>query len=237
MTNAPRHLQHLDERQAAALKRDRGFRWVIVIIATFAMAMSGAGLIIVAQKSGNNDTRLDKVEPKAAVAAKRATVAAKKATVADKRLSRNVTQTKRIVRYLAGKQGLPGVPGKNGKLGAPGPPGKAGRPPTQTEIASAVAAYCAEGACKPPGVSRDDVLAAVTVYCSTHTCRGPAGEAGAAGATGKTGAAGRDADPPPGGFSASFPDFAINCLDAGVADSAGHRTYTCTSTPTAAPAP
>lgn len=232
MSDSPDHLAYLDEKQDAALRRDRALRWVVVLIATVAMAMSGAGLIIVAHRSGKNENRIENTEPKVAAAAK-------KATVVEKRVARNVTQTKRIVRYLAGKQGLPGVPGKNGKLGAPGPPGKpgkAGKPATKSDIAAAVAAYCAGDVCKPPGVSRDDVLAAVTVYCSTHTCRGPAGETGATGAAGKAGAAGRDADPPPGGFSAAFPDFAINCLDAGIADSAGHRTYTCTSTPTTAPA-
>lgn len=233
MSDSPQHLKHLDEKTEAALKRDRALRWVVVAIATFAMAMSGAGLLIVSKRSNNTQNRVDKVEPKAAAAAK-------KATKTDERVDRNVTQTKRIVRYLAGKQGLPGVPGKNGKIGAPGPPGKPGpkgRAPSQDEIASAVADYCAVGdACKPPGLTRDDVVLAVTQYCSTHTCRGPAGADGRNGRDGANGAPGRDADPPPGGFTGVFPDFTVNCLDAGVADSQGHRTYTCTSTsPTPAP--
>lgn len=231
MTDTPRHFQHLDERQAAALKRDRGFRWVIVIIATFAMAMSGAGLIIVAQKSGNNDTRLDKVEPKATVAKERADVAAKKATKTDKRVARNVTQTKTITRILVksgiAKTGPRGLQGPIGKIGETGP---SGRPPSKSEIAEAVTAYCAEGACKPPGVTRDDVLAAVTSYCSTRTCRGPAGADGKDGANGEDGApgvAGQDGAPPPQSFRLVYGDFIADCIQSDPAS----RTYAC-ATPT-----
>ena len=240
MTDSPRHLKHLDERLAAGLKRDRALRWVVVLIAVFAMAMSGAGLVLVAHRSNNNASKIEKVEPRVAASEDKATDAKTEASATKKTAQEARRSTKRVVRYLQGKAGIPGVPGKNGVKGAPGPPGARGadgRPPTQAEIADAVAAYCASGACKPPGVSRDDVLAAVTSYCAERTCRGPAGsdgkdgKDGANGAQGAQGSPGADGAPPPQYFQLRYGDFVADCVQTDPV----LRTYTCTSPPIPSP--
>lgn len=78
-----------------------------------------------------------------------------------------------------GAQGATGAAGSNGKDGAPG------RPPTAEEIAAAVSAYCASGACQGakgdtgatgqtgPGPTDDQVAAAVMAYCQTTGCPPP----------------------------------------------------------------
>lgn len=234
MSNSPSHLSHLDDKLAAGMKRERAFRWVIVSIATFAMAMSGAGLIIVASQAGNNAGRINKVEPKVAKAAAAAKTAKGEATETRKTAQAARRSSKRVVRFLQGKQGIPGVRGSNGKLGAPGPQGpegKRGPGPTPAQLNAATAACFQSGLCKADGVSRADVLAALTDYCNTHICRGATGDTGKAGSDGKDGKNGQDGAPPPQGFTLVYGDFIANCLQTDTAT----RTYTCTSPAPAGP--
>jgi len=75
-----------------------------------------------------------------------------------------------------GATGAKGADGRNGDDGAPG------RPPTAEEIAAAVAAYCATGAClgptgdtgatgEPgPGPTDEQVANSVAAYCANHGC-------------------------------------------------------------------
>lgn len=85
----------------------------------------------------------------------------------------------------AGQRGLPGATGATGKPGASGSPGASGEPgraPTTDEISDAVAAYCADGACRGPKGDTGDTGPA-----------GPAGPAGQDGANGTNGTDGKNA--------------------------------------------
>lgn len=134
----------------------------------------------------------------------------------------------------------PGIPGERGEagsvgeVGATGATGEAGRPPTDAEIASAVALYCAGGACRgeggPGGLQGPQGDPGIGVAgangadgASVQGPPGPAGADGQPGADGAPGSPGADSQvpgppgprgPPPSSFT-----FAI-----------GPVTYVCTPT-------
>ena len=80
------------------------------------------------------------------------------------------------------------VKGDKGDQGEPGPP------PSDAQVALAVASYCAGGACDGENATQAQVSAAVAQYCNNRgQCRGPIGTKGDTGDTGATGEQG----PPP----------------------------------------
>lgn len=80
------------------------------------------------------------------------------------------------------------VKGDKGDQGEPGPP------PSDAQVALAVASYCAGGACDGENATQAQVSAAVAQYCNSRgQCRGPDGDKGDTGDTGATGEQG----PPP----------------------------------------
>lgn len=87
-----------------------------------------------------------------------------------------------------GDVGATGQPGADGAQGPRGTAGEPGRPPTAEEVAAAVAAYCATGACTGPqgptgpagadgatGPAPTDanIAAAIESYCANHACSIP----------------------------------------------------------------
>lgn len=86
---------------------------------------------------------------------------------------------------------IPGPSGKAGDAGATGETGAAGPPPSNIQIARAVASYCAGGVCRGASVTAAQVKAAVAEYCNANgQCKGPTGASGSNGSDGATGAAG-----------------------------------------------
>lgn len=75
------------------------------------------------------------------------------------------------------------VQGAKGDQGDPGPQGP---PPSTTEVANAVALYCADGRCRGENgadATAAQVASAVSQYCNSRgQCRGPEGSPGPAGA-------------------------------------------------------
>lgn len=92
------------------------------------------------------------------------------------------------------------VPGRTGEAGPRGPA------PSASEVAQAVASYCAaRDGCRGPGgavgppVTPDQVAAAVTTYCNAQgLCKGPVGPAGVQGIPGKDGEDGQGIEGPAG---------------------------------------
>lgn len=104
---------------------------------------------------------------------------------------------------VAGEKGDKGDKGATGDRGIPGPagsPGPAGPPPSPDQVRNAVDAYLIahppEGG-KPP--TEGQVAAAVAMYCSSGACRGSDG------ATGATGPAGQSITGPQGATGPSGP--------------------------------
>lgn len=77
---------------------------------------------------------------------------------------------------IAERPGPPGKQGPQGIPGGPGSPGPQGPPPSDSQVARAVASYCAGGRCAGPGPSVSQVAQAVASYCNAKgECRGPVG--------------------------------------------------------------
>ena len=75
-----------------------------------------------------------------------------------------------------------------------GEPGEDGPPPSDAQVALAVANYCSDGSCDGQNATQAQVSAAVAMYCNNRgQCRGPEGEEGQDGADGEDG---QDAPPP-----------------------------------------
>lgn len=96
-------------------------------------------------------------------------------------------------------RGLGGVPvaGPPGEVGTAGQQGEQGPGPTLAQVQSAVALYCAGGACRGTSGADGDapspsqVAVAVSTYCNANgECRGSSG------ADGRDGVDGKDATPP-----------------------------------------
>jgi hypothetical protein len=102
-------------------------------------------------------------------------------------------------------EGPPGPPGAKGRPGDPGVPGAAGRPPTASEIAAAVAAYCeANDDCRgPAGVSGETVVGPPGP--AGESIQGPPGVVGPQGPSGETGATGPPGPPGPAGQNGTTP--------------------------------
>lgn len=90
--------------------------------------------------------------------------------------------------------GIPGPPGPAGSAGPPGEqgepgvPGEQGPPPSDEQVAQAVALYCRGGNCDGPSgknATAADVAAAVLSYCNERgECRGEVGAPGEPGPAG-----------------------------------------------------
>jgi hypothetical protein len=92
-----------------------------------------------------------------------------------------------VVRQVTGPAGDPGPTGATGASG-PGP--------SSTQVARAVASYCAGGVCDGKDVTASQVSAAVAQYCNANgECKGPVGQAGADGSTGQAGQDGAKGEP------------------------------------------
>lgn len=94
-----------------------------------------------------------------------------------------------------------GPQGERGDVGPPGPPGEPGPAPTAAQVALAVSDYCAlrDGCAVPPTDS--EIESAVTAYCASHLCGtpGPAGASGSDGSAGRDGVDGTQGEPGPAG--------------------------------------
>lgn len=131
-----------------------------------------------------------------------ATIAKRKAERTQDRSKSNDRRITRVVKFLRGEQGLPGVPGRNGKIGAPGPAGMpgdrgpAGRPGPQ----GPPGATGPEGPRGPGGPSG---------------APGPQGEAGPPGAEGPPGEPGPQGPPgpPPNSFTFTHEGVTYVCSD------------------------
>lgn len=159
------------------------------------LVLAGLLIVFIVLYAGSFADRLDTLEQRAdrnaESAASNAAAAKSNAEVA--------RQLRRQVKQLGGRP----VAGTDQLQTPVEPPAPApdGQELSDSEIAAAVAAYCAgtglcEGAEGPPGpsVTPQQVAAAVRSYCDARgRCRGPAGDTGAPGATGATGPQG----PPP----------------------------------------
>lgn len=93
-----------------------------------------------------------------------------------------------------------GPPGPKGDRGDPGAPGEAGPPPSDAQVANAVALYCAGGRCRGSdgeNATPAQVADAVSSYCNDRgQCRGPRGSEGEDGQDGATGPTGPQGPPP-----------------------------------------
>lgn len=79
-----------------------------------------------------------------------------------------------------------------------GPEGKRGPAPTAAQIRAGVDAWCSVGdRCKPPGPSRQQMVAAVAAHCASGNCQGSPGRDGQDG-QGTDGKDGQDGAPGPG---------------------------------------
>lgn len=91
--------------------------------------------------------------------------------------------------------GPQGEAGTDGEIGEQGIQGDPGRPPTEEEIAIAVAQFCSENNCdgpQGPGPTSEQIAQAVSEYCANDNCKG---EPGTNGADGDKGEPGEDAIP------------------------------------------
>ena len=109
----------------------------------------------------------------------------------------NIPDTPQITRLCAQAKDVTEQVGPAGPQGDQGLPGPQGPPPSDAQVANAVALYCSSGRCEGPAgrsVTEAEVAQAVAIYCNNRgECRGPAGSDGTDGATGATGPQG----PPP----------------------------------------
>lgn len=97
-------------------------------------------------------------------------------------------------------QGDPGEPGEDGEDGTDGEDGAPGPPPSDAQVANAVALYCSGGRCDGADATQSQVASAVAMYCDNRgQCRGPSGADGVDGQDGQDGSNGADGPqgPPP----------------------------------------
>lgn len=120
----------------------------------------------------------------------RSTDAARQAHDANTAAQQNAAALAQANNRLASLGGQPVSTPAPGPAGPAGPQGEQGPGPTAEQINLAVATYCSahDGCTGTP--SRAEVAAAVTAYCATGACTGPTGPAGASGAAGKDGQTG-----------------------------------------------
>lgn len=123
--------------------------------------------------------------------------------------------------------------------GDTGPAGEPGRPPTMTEIAQAVSTYCAlNDFCRGPNgsdVSDSQVAAAVTAFCADGRCVGERGEKGDKGDPGAAGGPGPAGESIKGDTGDTGPAGATGATGPAGSDGRGLASVTCVQPDPAGP--
>lgn len=100
-------------------------------VAALALVLAAAGVLLsvllYVQVKSSADDRQELQLRVAELARDKADRLEVKSTAQTKAIKRNAVRSRKIVRYLRGERGYPGVPGKNGVIGAPGPAGLRGK--------------------------------------------------------------------------------------------------------------
>lgn len=221
----------------------RDYRLAMVVLG-IGLAMLAVAALIVVKRVDHNTDRSITAKEEGTVAKRRADTAAKKADRTSRRVNRATRKLDRTI-YVLGKAGVRGLPGAQGTPGPPGIPGQqgpqgiAGPNLTPAQIVGAISFYCARNVCGLPPTDRQ-VADALAACAQDGPCRGPRGEqgpegpAGAPGSEGPTGPAGpAGAEGPPGppgpqgprieSFTFTYLGVTYTCRD-----DDGDSNYTCT---------
>lgn len=198
-----------DETQIPTRKpMSRGAKWALGIAAMWALVtLVGVGILVWQNLESGHDTVVAQTNEKAAVEESKDLAAE-----VDRICQTSTAEAKNL--KAAGKcEQAKQVIERPGPAGPQGDPGAPGRPPTASEVAQAVASFCAVrsqcrgpvGSTGPAGKNAPlpteaQVAQAVASYCNARgECRGPTGTDGTNGNDGSVGPQGPVGSPGPAG--------------------------------------